>query len=65
MLTERDGGRLPGSQIVGMDTYADDFSELIEALELKDTALIGFSAGSGEVARREAVTARNGWSMPP
>lgn len=34
-----------------MDTYADDLSELIETLELKDTALIGFSAGGGEVAR--------------
>lgn len=34
-----------------MDTYADDLSELIETLELKGVALIGFSAGGGEVAR--------------
>jgi non-heme chloroperoxidase len=34
-----------------MDTYADDLSELIEHLDLKDIALIGFSAGGGEVAR--------------
>jgi non-heme chloroperoxidase len=34
-----------------MDTYADDLSELIEMLDLKGTALIGFSAGGGEVAR--------------
>ena len=34
-----------------MDTYADDLSELIEMLDLKDTILIGFSAGGGEVAR--------------
>jgi len=34
-----------------MDTYADDLSELIETLALKDVVLIGFSAGGGEVAR--------------
>ena len=34
-----------------MDTYADDLSELIETLGLKETTLIGFSAGGGEVAR--------------
>ena len=34
-----------------MDTYADDLSELIETLDLKDVVLIGFSAGGGEVAR--------------
>ena len=34
-----------------MDTYADDLSELIEALDLKGAVLIGFSAGGGEVAR--------------
>ena len=34
-----------------MDTYADDLSELIEALNLKSAVLIGFSAGGGEVAR--------------
>ena len=34
-----------------MDTYADDLSELIEFLDLKDAVLIGFSAGGGEVAR--------------
>jgi non-heme chloroperoxidase len=34
-----------------MNTYADDLAELIETLELKDAALIGFSTGGGEVAR--------------
>jgi non-heme chloroperoxidase len=34
-----------------MNTYADDLSELIEALDLKGAVLIGFSAGGGEVAR--------------
>jgi non-heme chloroperoxidase len=34
-----------------MDTYADDLSELIEKLDLMGAALIGFSAGGGEVAR--------------
>jgi non-heme chloroperoxidase len=34
-----------------MDTYADDLSELIDKLDLKDAVLIGFSAGGGEVAR--------------
>jgi len=34
-----------------MDTYADDLSQLIETLDLKDAVLIGFSAGGGEVTR--------------
>ena len=34
-----------------MDTFADDLSELIKALDLKDAVLIGFSMGGGEVAR--------------
>ena len=34
-----------------MDTYADDLSAIIEALNLKETTLVGFSAGGGEVAR--------------
>jgi non-heme chloroperoxidase len=34
-----------------MDTYADDLSEIIETLDLKNAILIGFSAGGGEVAR--------------
>lgn len=34
-----------------MDTYADDLSELLVALDLKEVVLIGFSAGGGEVAR--------------
>jgi non-heme chloroperoxidase len=32
-----------------MDTYADDLAALIEALGLRDVALIGFSTGGGEV----------------
>lgn len=34
-----------------MDTYADDLSELIEKLNLKDAILVGHSTGGGEVAR--------------
>jgi non-heme chloroperoxidase len=34
-----------------MDTYADDLSELIEKLNLKDAVLVGHSTGGGEVAR--------------
>ena len=34
-----------------MNTYADDLSELIETLDLKDVILVGFSAGGGEISR--------------
>src|SRR5438876_9999891 len=34
-----------------MDTYADDLSELIEALDLHDVILVGHSTGGGEVTR--------------
>lgn len=34
-----------------MDGYADDLAELIEALDLKDIAMVGHSTGGGEVAR--------------
>lgn len=34
-----------------MDTYADDLATLIQALDLKQAVLIGFSTGGGEVAR--------------
>ena len=34
-----------------MDTYADDLSTLIDTLDLKGAALVGHSAGGGEVAR--------------
>ena len=34
-----------------MDHYADDLAALIEALDLRDVVLIGFSTGGGEVAR--------------
>ena len=34
-----------------MGTFADDLSELIEILDLKDAVLVGFSMGGGEVAR--------------
>jgi non-heme chloroperoxidase len=34
-----------------MDTYADDLAALIEALDLRDIVLVGFSTGGGEVAR--------------
>jgi len=34
-----------------MDTYASDLATLIEALDLRDVTLVGFSTGGGEVAR--------------
>lgn len=34
-----------------MNTYADDLSELIEALDLKNVLLVGHSTGGGEVTR--------------
>jgi non-heme chloroperoxidase len=34
-----------------MNTYADDLATLVDTLNLKNTVLIGFSAGGGEVAR--------------
>ncbi|GAB7038968.1 MULTISPECIES: alpha/beta fold hydrolase [Catenuloplanes] len=34
-----------------MDTYADDLAAVIEAFDLRDVTLIGFSTGGGEVAR--------------
>lgn len=34
-----------------MDTYADDLAQLIETLDLRNVALLGFSTGGGEIAR--------------
>jgi len=34
-----------------MDHYADDLAAVIEALDLQDVTLVGFSTGGGEVAR--------------
>ena len=34
-----------------MDRYADDLSELIEALDLSDLVLVGHSTGGGEISR--------------
>ncbi|MDP9794285.1 non-heme chloroperoxidase [Catenuloplanes nepalensis] len=34
-----------------MNTYADDLAAVIEAYDLRDATLIGFSTGGGEVAR--------------
>jgi non-heme chloroperoxidase len=34
-----------------MNTYADDLAELMDALDLKDTIMVGHSTGGGEVAR--------------
>jgi non-heme chloroperoxidase len=34
-----------------MDTYADDLAQLMDSLDLRNTVLVGFSAGGGEIAR--------------
>ena len=34
-----------------MDTYADDLAAVIEALDLRDVTLVGFSTGGGEAVR--------------
>ena len=34
-----------------MDTYADDLATVIDALDLRDVTLVGFSTGGGEVVR--------------
>ncbi len=34
-----------------MNTYADDLAAVIDALDLRDAILVGFSTGGGEVAR--------------
>ena len=34
-----------------MDTYADDLSDLLETLDLKETILVGHSTGGGVVTR--------------
>ena len=34
-----------------MDTYAEDLATLMDALDLKNAVLVGFSTGGGEVAR--------------
>jgi non-heme chloroperoxidase len=34
-----------------MDTYADDLAALLDALDLREATLVGFSTGGGEVAR--------------
>lgn len=34
-----------------MDTYADDLAAVIDALDLQDITLVGFSTGGGEIAR--------------
>ena len=34
-----------------MNTYADDLATLVDALDLRDFTIVGFSTGGGEVAR--------------
>jgi non-heme chloroperoxidase len=50
---DRRGGGRSGQPWAGndMDTYADDLSDLIEALDLHDVVLVGHSTGGGEVTR--------------
>jgi non-heme chloroperoxidase len=50
---DRRGGGRSGQPWNGndMDTYADDLSDLIETLDLKDVVLVGHSTGGGEVTR--------------
>ncbi|GAA3731377.1 alpha/beta hydrolase [Streptomyces tremellae] len=50
---DRRGGGRSGQTWEGndLDTYADDLSAVIEALDLRDAILVGHSTGGGEVAR--------------
>jgi non-heme chloroperoxidase len=50
---DRRGGGRSGQPWNGndMDTYADDLSDLIEALDLRNVVLVGHSTGGGEVTR--------------
>ncbi|BBK44818.1 chloroperoxidase [Allostella vacuolata] len=34
-----------------MDTYADDLAQLLDALDVQDAAIFGFSTGGGEISR--------------
>ncbi|MEE1768932.1 alpha/beta hydrolase [Streptomyces sp. JV185] len=50
---DRRGGGRSGQPWNGndLDTYAEDLASLIEALDLRDTILVGHSTGGGEVTR--------------
>jgi pimeloyl-ACP methyl ester carboxylesterase len=39
----------------GYDTFAEDLQKVLEALDLRDVTLVGFSMGGGEVARYLAL----------
>src|ERR1019366_6062244 len=43
------------------DTFAEDLHELVTQLKLSDFALVGFSMGGGEVARRVITYDRRGF----
>ena len=42
-----------------MDTYADDLSELFEALDLKDAIMVGHTTGGGEMAVASVARSRH------
>src|SRR3954469_3897822 len=50
---DRRGHRRSGQPWNGndMDTYADDLAAVLEALDVTNAVLVGFSTGGGEVAR--------------
>ena len=47
------------------DTFAADLNTLMTTLDLRDVTLVGFSMGTGEVARYLATYGRSGSARPP
>jgi non-heme chloroperoxidase len=47
-----------------MDTYADNLATHIEALDLRETVLVGHSTGGGELPATSAAMAPPGWPRP-
>ncbi|CAM5234997.1 alpha/beta hydrolase [Streptomyces hirsutus] len=48
---DRRGFGRSGQPATGYDTFAADLNTVLETLDLRDTVLVGFSMGTGEVGR--------------